>query len=134
MHRRTVGVILLCISAFLYGVRYLSAAIFGSGVSSWNSQLFNAMLEYVGDGPLIMSWIALIAGIGYLIFAEFETFIVKNIKEIKDNWNDFDSQNGRHRHHLAPYSWGIRSLRSLTENVNYINHSGRGCRQDRWPH
>ncbi|MCR2805772.1 hypothetical protein [Paenibacillus soyae] len=95
MQRRTVGVILLCISAFLYGVRYLSAAIFGSGVSSWDSQLFNAMLEYVGDGPLIMSWIALIAGIGYLFFAEFETFLVKNVKEIKENWNASDSQNDK---------------------------------------
>lgn len=89
MQRRTVGVILLCISAFLYGVRYISAAIFGSGVTSWNSQLFNEMLEYVGVGPLIMSWIALIAGIGYLIFAEFkfESTFAKKIKKIKDNWN-----------------------------------------------
>jgi len=90
MQRRTVGVVLLCISAFLYGVRYISAAIFGSGVPSWNSQLFKEMLDYVGNGPLIMSLIALIAGIGYLIFAELKfesTTITKEIKRIKDNWN-----------------------------------------------
>jgi hypothetical protein len=78
MQRRTVGVILLCISAFLYGVRYLAAAIFGSNVSSWNSQLFNAMLDHVGQGPMVISRIALFAGIGYLIFAEIESFIKKN--------------------------------------------------------
>ncbi|MCM3626156.1 hypothetical protein M3194_02090 [Paenibacillus glycanilyticus] len=87
MQRRTVGVILLCISAFLYGIRYLSAAIFGSGVTSWNRQLFDEMLESVGNGPLIMSLIALIAGVGYLIFAEVEISIAKDIKKIKDNWN-----------------------------------------------
>lgn len=87
MHRRTVGVILLCIAAFLYGVRYISAAIIGSGFPSWNSQLFKEMLNDVGNGPVIMSWIALIAGIGYLIMAEFEFSMAKDIKKIKDNWN-----------------------------------------------
>jgi hypothetical protein len=73
------------------------AAIFGSNVSSWDSQLFNAMLDYVGKGPLIMSVLALIAGIGYLALAEFESSITKSIREIKDNWNDFDSENGKDR-------------------------------------
>lgn len=32
MSRRGVGVSLIAIAAFLYGMRYLSAAVFGSGV------------------------------------------------------------------------------------------------------
>lgn len=93
MHRRTVGIILLCISAFLYGVRYLSAAIFGSNVSSWNSDLFNNMLAYIGNGPLFWSWIALVIGVGYLIVAEFESPIAKITKKFKKNWNEFWNDN-----------------------------------------
>ena len=100
MHRRIVGVILLCISAFLYGVRYLAAAIFGSNVTTWNSELFKDMLDYVGSGPLVLSWIALIAGLGYLFWTEFEAVIVKNIKDIKNNWNngnDAESRNSKEK-------------------------------------
>lgn len=85
MNRRTTGIFLLMISAFLYGVRYLSAAIFGSNVSSWNSDLFNAMLNYVGNGPKNLSIIALIVGLIYLIWAEIEALNNKtqNKKMIK---------------------------------------------------
>ncbi len=93
MQRRTAGVIFICISAFLYGIRYLSAAIFGSNISSWDISLFRIMLHSVGNGPVILSWLALITGVGYLIFAEFESTITRNMKDIKDNWNDFDTRN-----------------------------------------
>jgi hypothetical protein len=33
------------IAALLYSVQYMSAAIFGSGVSSWNPDVFPNMLE-----------------------------------------------------------------------------------------
>lgn len=95
MHRRTLGGILLCISAFLYGVRYLAAAIFGSNVNSWDQDLFNSMLDYVGTWPLILSIVSLIAGVVYLFIAEFETRIVKALNEIKDNWNESDTQNDK---------------------------------------
>ncbi|KJS03722.1 MAG: DNA helicase [Peptococcaceae bacterium BRH_c4a] len=70
MSRRTVGVTLISIAAFLYGVRYLSAAIFGSGVSSWNRDLFESMLEYVGHGLSIWAVVALVVGVAYLVWAE----------------------------------------------------------------
>ena len=95
MQKRTVGIILLCISAFLYGLRYLSAAIFGSNVDSWSRSIFTDMLDYVGIGPLVLSVIALIAGIIYLISAELESSIAENIKKIKENWNEFDVQNDK---------------------------------------
>ncbi len=72
MSRRTTGTILLFISALLYATRYLSAAIFGSGVSSWSQELFQAMLINVGREPAVFSAISLIAGLAYLIWAELE--------------------------------------------------------------
>jgi hypothetical protein len=79
MSRRTTGVIFICLAAFLFGVRYLSAAIFASNVNSWSSDLFNAMLDYVGPAPTTLSIIALVVGIIYLLWAEIEA----NIESLK---------------------------------------------------
>jgi hypothetical protein len=75
MSRRLAGILLIGISAILYAALYLSAAIFGSSVNSWNSDLFNAMLQYVGKDLVKWSTIALYAGIAYLIWAEIESFL-----------------------------------------------------------
>lgn len=83
MSRRTTGTLLLLIAAFLYGIRYLSAAIFASNVSSWDSDLFHSMLDYVGTAPRNLSIIALVVGIVYLIWAEYESRDVKTKKAIK---------------------------------------------------
>lgn len=72
MSRRNIGAVFCLIAAILYSTRFLTAAIFGSGISSWNSQLFNAMLSYVGDELKTLSIVALIVGIVYLIWAEFD--------------------------------------------------------------
>jgi len=70
MNKRTAGVGLLAIAAFLYATRYIAAAIFGSGVASFSTELFRAMLQYVGIAPLILSILAAIAGVAYLVWAE----------------------------------------------------------------
>lgn len=72
MNKRTAGVGLLAIGAFLYATRYIAAAIFGSGVASFSTELFRAMLQYVGIAPLIWSILAAIAGIAYLVWAEID--------------------------------------------------------------
>lgn len=77
MERRFTGAIFCLISAILFATKYVSAAIFGSNVSSWDSKLFNAMLEYVGGSLDTLSLIALIIGILYLVIAE--------IVELKNN-------------------------------------------------
>ncbi len=59
-----VGALLVCTSAFLYATRYVAAAIFMSGVKSWNAALFQASYGYVGDGLTTWSIVALIAGLG----------------------------------------------------------------------
>ncbi len=93
MNRRAVGVALIGIAAFLYGVKYVTAAIFATNAPGWNSDLFRSMMENVGSGPTAASAVALIAGIGYLLFAEFESLIKRNIEAIKKNWQDFPVTN-----------------------------------------
>jgi hypothetical protein len=95
MQRRTVGVVFICIAAFLYGARYISAAIYGSNTLSWNRYLFKEMLNYVGTGPLVLSILSLIVGAIYLIISEFGESLRGGIKQIESNWNEFDKQNDK---------------------------------------
>jgi arginine exporter protein ArgO len=74
MSRRITGVLFLAISALLYSARFITAAIFGSSLANWSSDLFNAMLQYVGKGLVTWSVVALVAGILYLVWAEFEAW------------------------------------------------------------
>ncbi|MFF2887349.1 hypothetical protein [Paenibacillus sp. NPDC057967] len=87
MHRRTVGVAFIVIAAFLYSVRYLTAAIYGSNLSSWSSELFADMLTYVGSGPLVLSWIALIVGIGFF-YPDIRKVMKKKFVTIDENWKE----------------------------------------------
>lgn len=70
MSKRGTGVAFCFIAAFLFSMKYISAAIFGSNISSWNSDLFASMLEYVGNGLNAASVISLLIGIIYLVSAE----------------------------------------------------------------
>lgn len=70
MNRRAAGVNLLAIAAGLYASRYVSAAIFGSNVGSWDAALFGAMLQYVGTPLQTLSILAAAAGVAYLVWAE----------------------------------------------------------------
>lgn len=75
MARRTTGTLLLFSAALLYSTRYLAAAVFGSALTNWSAELFNAMLEYVGQGLVIWSLVALVTGLIYLAWAELEAFL-----------------------------------------------------------
>jgi hypothetical protein len=70
MSRRGAGICFIAISAFLFAARFLSAAIWGAGVTSWNAELFRNMLGYVDQGLTIASLVALGLGIFYLAWAE----------------------------------------------------------------
>jgi hypothetical protein len=70
VNRRAAGVGFCFIAAFLFATKYVAAAIFGTSVASWNSDLFREMLKYVGNSLTILSIIALIVGIVYLVLAE----------------------------------------------------------------
>ncbi|OPH57868.1 hypothetical protein BC351_05105 [Paenibacillus ferrarius] len=75
MSRRGTGVVFCFLAAFLLAIQYLSAAIFGSNVSSWSPQLFQDMLYSVGDYPVTLSKFSLFVGIGYIIWAEVDEYI-----------------------------------------------------------
>lgn len=77
MNKRGTGVAFIAIAAFLFSAKYISAAIFGSGLSSWDQGLFNAMLEYIGYPLSICSVIALLIGLAYIVWGEYEEFIIK---------------------------------------------------------
>jgi hypothetical protein len=70
MNKRGTGAVFCLIAAILFASRYITAAIFMSGVSSWSSGLFGAGLQYVGTPLNTFSIISLIVGIGYLLWAE----------------------------------------------------------------
>jgi hypothetical protein len=72
MSRRTVGISFVAISAFLYATRFVAAAIWGSGYSTWNAENFFALLSYVDQGLTLWSIIALIIGLIYLVWGEIE--------------------------------------------------------------
>ena len=72
MSKRTAGVMFCLIAGGLFAIRYIVAALFMSGVSSWNAMNFAAGLEYQGNGLLIFSIISLVVGIVYLVRAEIE--------------------------------------------------------------
>lgn len=90
MNNKTMGMIFICISAFLYGVRYIAAAIFGSNVSSWSKEIFESMLGYVGKGPLVFSWISLIIGVLCFIGPMIRRWHENDLNKIKSNWKEFD--------------------------------------------
>ena len=73
MSRRITGVIFIAISALLYATRFIAAAIWGSGFSSWNSENFLALLGYVDQGLTAWSMAALVVGLIYLAWGEIET-------------------------------------------------------------
>ncbi|MGE5486024.1 MAG: hypothetical protein ACM3X4_13515 [Ignavibacteriales bacterium] len=70
MNRRGAGIALIAVAAFLHATRYVCAAIYGSGMNSHGSDLFRAMLQYVGPGLSRLSAVCLVAGIAYLVWAE----------------------------------------------------------------
>lgn len=72
MRKRGAGIAFIAISAFLISMKYISAAIFGSGVASWDENLFNAMLSYVGNTLSNFSILSLLVGILYIVWGEYE--------------------------------------------------------------
>ena len=70
MSRRGVGFGFCAVAAFLFATRYVCAAIFGSGVTSWDQELFHGMYINVGSGLTTAAVISLVVGIAYLIVGE----------------------------------------------------------------
>ncbi len=67
MNYKGVGAILCLIAAVLTAARYIAAALFMSGVSSWSAELFRSGLDYVGPQLKIAAVVSLVAGIVFLV-------------------------------------------------------------------
>ncbi len=70
MSRRATGMAFLAIAAFLFATRYIAAALYSPPIGPWDEQQFAHYLGYVGDLPWQLAGVALLAGIGYLLWAE----------------------------------------------------------------
>ena len=81
MSRRAAGIVLVSCAALMQAARYLTAAVFGSNVVSWDKGLFQAMLKYVGSGLTVWSLVLLAAGVGYLVWAELEAARSRQAKQ-----------------------------------------------------
>ena len=66
MNNKGVGAVFCLIAAILTAARYVSAAIFMSGVTSWDSELFRAGLNCIGPALPIAAIVALAAGVVFL--------------------------------------------------------------------
>ena len=77
MENKIVGAIFCFMSAVLISARYVSAAIFMSGVVSWNATLFAAGLECVGP------FLAIAAGI--MVVSSISSFFTTIINICKKN-------------------------------------------------
>jgi hypothetical protein len=74
MSRRTAGVAFCGIAAFLFSIRYIAAAVYisNANVSEQGSEIFARWMGYIGLLPLILAGLALLIGIGYLVWSELE--------------------------------------------------------------
>ena len=72
MNNKGVGAVFCLLSAIIECTRYISAAIFMSNVTSWDSSLFQEGLSYTGSSLKVMAMIALVIGIGFLSCGVFQ--------------------------------------------------------------
>ena len=66
MNNKGIGTVFCLIASILMAARYVTAAIFMSGVASWDSELFRAGLDYIGPALPTAAIAALVAGAVFL--------------------------------------------------------------------
>lgn len=93
MNNKAMGIIFICISAFLYGIRYLTAAIVGI----YSPRMFEDLLSEFGKGPLIFSIISLIIGILCFIVPIIRKWLEDDLNKIKHNWEELDQPDNADR-------------------------------------
>lgn len=91
MNNKMMGMIFICISAFLYGIRYLTAAIIGI----YNPRSFEDLLSEWGKGPWIFSIISFILGILCFIIPLLHKWHENDLNKIKKNWQGFDAPDNK---------------------------------------
>ena len=86
MNNKGVGAVFCLIAAVLTGARYVAAAIYFSSTSTKSPELFRSALEYTGSGLTILSVIALVAGVGFLVWGTLNDSAKAALKEKADNF------------------------------------------------
>ena len=66
MNNKGIGAVFCLIASILMAARYVTAAIFMSGVSSWDSELFRSGLDYISPALPTAAIAALIVGVIFL--------------------------------------------------------------------
>ena len=66
MNNKGVGAVFCLIASVLMAARYMTAAMFMSGVASWDNELFRAGLSYTGSSLKWAAVLALIVGVAFL--------------------------------------------------------------------
>ena len=72
MNNKGIGAVFCLIASILMAARYVTAAIFMSGVASWDSELFRSGLNYIGPALPIAAIAALIVGVVFLGIGIFQ--------------------------------------------------------------
>ena len=74
MNNKGVGAVFCLIAAILMSARYITAAVFMSNVTGWDSNLFQSGLLYIGSPLKIASIASLAVGILFLGFGLYQDF------------------------------------------------------------
>ena len=72
MNNKGVGAVFCLIAAILMSARYVTAAIFMSGISTWSSEMFQTSLNYIGPALPTAAIAALIVGVIFLGIGVFQ--------------------------------------------------------------
>ena len=72
MNNKGVGAVFCLIASILMAARYVTAAIFMSGISTWSSEMFQTSLDYIGPALPIAAIAALIVGVVFLAVGIFQ--------------------------------------------------------------
>lgn len=72
MNNKGVGTIFCLISAIMYGLRYVIAGMMLTNSPTQGDTIFQDHLAYVGSWPLIISIVALVVGVFFLLLGLFK--------------------------------------------------------------
>lgn len=73
MNKQGLGGLFCLISAIVFTAWQLSAAIYMSNASSWSGELFKSGLEYTAGSMPTISVIALVVGVLFILWGEWES-------------------------------------------------------------
>ena len=74
MNKRGTGTVLIFISAMLYCTKYIAAALISINEHVFIDQMFLDKLSFIGDDLNLLSFIALVAGMYYIILGDYNPF------------------------------------------------------------